>query len=139
MRWAYSGGGGGTRSGIEPSARTVSRGPLLTVDVHRAVEVGASKHLPPRDRPCRICTFCAVSEEAGVGIHELRVKADGRSWSVAGMWLVQVGAAEHGTNGRRLESSNGDDAIRADVERGEDDERRHARPGPRRVRGGGHN
>ena len=75
-----------------------------------------------------------------MGVHELGVRANGRSWFVADLWLVQVGAAEeHGANGRRLESSKGDDAVRADVERGEDDERRHARPGPRRVRGGGHN
>tara|TARA_B100000795_G_scaffold48271_1_gene31699 strand:+ start:1073 stop:1300 length:228 start_codon:yes stop_codon:yes gene_type:complete len=75
-----------------------------------------------------------------VGVHELGVRANGRSWFVADLWLVQVGAAEeHGANGRRLESSNGDGVIRADVERGEDDERRHARPRPRRGRGRGRN
>ena len=70
-------------------------------------------------------------------VHEVRVKAPGRGWSVAGMRLVRIGAAEeHGANDRQLESFSGDDVMRADVERGEDDERRHARPGPRRVRGG---
>ena len=53
------------------------------------------------------------------------------------MSLVRIGAAEeHGANGRQVESFSGGDVMRADVERGEDDERRHARPGPRRVRGG---
>jgi hypothetical protein len=52
---------------------------------------------------------------------------------VAGLWLVRIGAAEkHGANGRQLENFNGDDVTRADVERGEQDERRHAR---RRLRG----
>ena len=67
----------------------------------------------------------------------MRVKAPSRGWSVAGMSLVRIGAAEHGANGRQLESFSGGDVMCADVERGEDDERRHARPGPRRVRVGG--
>ena len=101
------------------------------------MEVEASKQLPPRDRPCRVCTFGGASGEAGVGVHEVRVKAPSRGWSVAGMSLVRIGAAEHGANGRQLESFSGGDVMCADVERGEDDERRHARPGPRRVRVGG--
>jgi hypothetical protein len=104
---------------------------LLTIDIRRPV--GAAKQLPPRDRHCRVYTFCGASGEAGVESHEVRVKAHGRGWSVAGLWLVRIGAAEkHGANGRLLETFNGDDVIRADVERGKQDERRHAR---RRLRG----
>ena len=127
--------GEGTRRGIEQSARTPSRGPLLIIGKHRAKEAQNAetpKQLPPPDRPR---TFCGASGESSVAV---RVKTSGK-WLVpgryvAGTWPVRIGTAEgHGANGHEHPVSfNGDALVRA--ERREDGELRHARPGPRRVR-----
>jgi len=128
--------GEGTRRGIEQSARTPSRGPLLIIGKRRATEAQnaeAPKQLPPPDRPC---TFCGASGESSIAV---RVKTCGMwlvpGWYVAGTWPVRTDTAEgHGAvNGHEQPVSfNGDALVRAN--HGEDGELRHARPGPRRVR-----
>ena len=122
----------GARSGIEPSARTVGRG--LT-----AVEVLAALNRLPRDRPFRICGFRRAPEGPVVRARELRVKAHG--CGLPSKPPVWIGAArEHAANSRGLEGSNGggDEAEVIRVERRQDDEHCHARPGPCHKSAGKH-